>query len=63
VRPPGDSHPSQLTALGHRYRDSLTVHHLTREATPGTLSDPSRGRGSRPSVEGMPVQRPAGRLR
>jgi 2-polyprenyl-6-methoxyphenol hydroxylase-like FAD-dependent oxidoreductase len=37
--PPGDWHPSQLTALRHRYPDTLTVHHLTREATPGALGD------------------------
>jgi 2-polyprenyl-6-methoxyphenol hydroxylase-like FAD-dependent oxidoreductase len=37
--PPGDWHPSQLTALRHRYPDTLTVHYLTREATPGALQD------------------------
>jgi 2-polyprenyl-6-methoxyphenol hydroxylase-like FAD-dependent oxidoreductase len=37
--PPGDWHPSQLTTLRHRYPDTLTVHHLTREATPGSLHD------------------------
>jgi 2-polyprenyl-6-methoxyphenol hydroxylase-like FAD-dependent oxidoreductase len=37
--PPGDWHPSQLTALRHRYPDTLTVHYLTREATPGALGD------------------------
>jgi 2-polyprenyl-6-methoxyphenol hydroxylase-like FAD-dependent oxidoreductase len=37
--PPGDWHPSQLTALRHRYPDALTVHYLTREATPGALED------------------------
>jgi 2-polyprenyl-6-methoxyphenol hydroxylase-like FAD-dependent oxidoreductase len=36
---PGDWHPSQLTALRHRYPDTLTVHYLTREATPGALQD------------------------
>jgi 2-polyprenyl-6-methoxyphenol hydroxylase-like FAD-dependent oxidoreductase len=38
--PPGDWHPSQLTALRHRYPDTLAVHHLTRAATPGALEDP-----------------------
>jgi 2-polyprenyl-6-methoxyphenol hydroxylase-like FAD-dependent oxidoreductase len=37
--PPGDWHPSQLTTLRHRYPDTLAVHHLTREATPGALHD------------------------
>jgi 2-polyprenyl-6-methoxyphenol hydroxylase-like FAD-dependent oxidoreductase len=37
--PPGDRHASQLTALRHRYPDTLAVHHLTREATPGALED------------------------
>jgi 2-polyprenyl-6-methoxyphenol hydroxylase-like FAD-dependent oxidoreductase len=37
--PPGDWHPSQLTTLRHRYPDTLTVHHLTRTATPGALHD------------------------
>jgi len=37
--PPGDWHPSQLTALRHRYPDTLAVHHLTRAATPGALHD------------------------
>jgi 2-polyprenyl-6-methoxyphenol hydroxylase-like FAD-dependent oxidoreductase len=37
--PPGDWHVSQLTALRHRYPDTLAVHHLTREATPGALHD------------------------
>ena len=37
--PPGDWHPSQLTALRHRYPDTLTVHRLTRAATPGALHD------------------------
>jgi 2-polyprenyl-6-methoxyphenol hydroxylase-like FAD-dependent oxidoreductase len=35
----GDWHPSQLTALRHRYPDMLAVHYLTREATPGALHD------------------------
>jgi 2-polyprenyl-6-methoxyphenol hydroxylase-like FAD-dependent oxidoreductase len=38
--PPGDWHPSQLTALRHRYPDTVAVHHLTREVTPGALHDP-----------------------
>ena len=37
--PLGDWHASQLTALRHRYPDTLAVHHLTREATPGALHD------------------------
>ena len=38
--PPGDWHPSQLTALRHRYPDTLAVHHVTREVTtPGALQD------------------------
>jgi 2-polyprenyl-6-methoxyphenol hydroxylase-like FAD-dependent oxidoreductase len=37
--PAGDWHPSQLTALRHRYPDTLTVRHLTREATPAALED------------------------
>ena len=37
--PPGDWHPSQLTTLHHHYPDTLTVHHLTRTATPGALHD------------------------
>jgi 2-polyprenyl-6-methoxyphenol hydroxylase-like FAD-dependent oxidoreductase len=37
--PPVDWHPSQLTALRHRYPDTLAVHHLAREATPGALHD------------------------
>jgi 2-polyprenyl-6-methoxyphenol hydroxylase-like FAD-dependent oxidoreductase len=37
--PVGEWHPSQLSALRHRYPDTLAVHHLTREATPGTLHD------------------------
>ena len=35
----GDWHVSQLTALRHRYPDTLAVHHLTREATPNALHD------------------------
>jgi hypothetical protein len=37
--PVGDWHPSQLTTLGHRYPDTLTVHHLTATATAGALHD------------------------
>jgi hypothetical protein len=37
--PPGDWHPTQLSTLRHRYPDTLTVHHLTRTATPGALHD------------------------
>jgi 2-polyprenyl-6-methoxyphenol hydroxylase-like FAD-dependent oxidoreductase len=37
--PPGDWHHNQLTALRHRYPDTLAVHHLTRELTPGVLHD------------------------
>jgi 2-polyprenyl-6-methoxyphenol hydroxylase-like FAD-dependent oxidoreductase len=37
--PPAGWHPSQLTAVRHRYPDLLAVHHLTREATPGALHD------------------------
>jgi 2-polyprenyl-6-methoxyphenol hydroxylase-like FAD-dependent oxidoreductase len=37
--PAGDWHPSQLSMLRHRYPDTLAVHHLTREATPGALED------------------------
>ena len=37
--PAGDWHPSQLTALRHRYPYTLTVRYLTREATPGALED------------------------
>jgi hypothetical protein len=36
---PGDWDAGQLTAVRGRYRDILTVHHLTREAAPGTLHD------------------------
>jgi hypothetical protein len=35
----GDGHPSQLTALRHRYPDTLAVHHLTPTAAPGALHD------------------------
>jgi 2-polyprenyl-6-methoxyphenol hydroxylase-like FAD-dependent oxidoreductase len=35
----GDWHVSQLTALRHRYPDTLAAHHLTREATPNALHD------------------------
>jgi 2-polyprenyl-6-methoxyphenol hydroxylase-like FAD-dependent oxidoreductase len=37
--PPGDWHPSQLSVLRRRHRSTLTVHHLTRTATPGALQD------------------------
>jgi 2-polyprenyl-6-methoxyphenol hydroxylase-like FAD-dependent oxidoreductase len=37
--PPGDWHTSQLTALRHRYPDTLAVHHLTPAAIPGALHD------------------------
>jgi 2-polyprenyl-6-methoxyphenol hydroxylase-like FAD-dependent oxidoreductase len=37
--PPGDWQPGQLTTLRHRHPDTLTVHHLTREAVPGALHD------------------------
>jgi 2-polyprenyl-6-methoxyphenol hydroxylase-like FAD-dependent oxidoreductase len=37
--PLGDWHPSQLATLRHRFPDTLAVHHLTREATPGALHD------------------------
>jgi 2-polyprenyl-6-methoxyphenol hydroxylase-like FAD-dependent oxidoreductase len=37
--PPGDWHPSQLTALRHRFPDTLTVDNLTRTAIPGALHD------------------------
>ena len=37
--PLGDWHTSQLTALRHRYPDTLAVQYLTREATPGALHD------------------------
>jgi hypothetical protein len=35
--PLGDWHTSQLTVLRHRYPNTLAMHYLTREATPGTL--------------------------
>ncbi|HTE68085.1 MAG TPA: FAD-dependent monooxygenase, partial [Actinomycetes bacterium] len=35
----GDWHVSQLTALRHRYPDTLAVHHVTREPAPGALHD------------------------
>jgi hypothetical protein len=44
--PPGDWHPSQLTALRHRYPDTVAVHHLTREVTPAPCMTPT-GRCSR----------------
>jgi hypothetical protein len=37
--PPGNWHLSQLTTLRRRFPDTLTVHHLTRAATPGALHD------------------------
>jgi 2-polyprenyl-6-methoxyphenol hydroxylase-like FAD-dependent oxidoreductase len=37
--PTGHWDTSQLTALRRRYGDTLTVHHLTREAAPGVLHD------------------------
>jgi hypothetical protein len=37
--PPGDWHPSQVTTLRHRYPYTLTMRHMTREATPGALED------------------------
>ncbi len=37
--PPGDWHPSQLTALRHRYPDTLAVHYLSPEPIPGALHD------------------------
>ena len=37
--PAGDWHPSQLTALRHRYPYTLTMHYMTREATPVALED------------------------
>jgi 2-polyprenyl-6-methoxyphenol hydroxylase-like FAD-dependent oxidoreductase len=50
--PPGDWHPSQLTTLRHRYPDTLTVHHLTREATPGALHDLDGNLFARLGVDG-----------
>jgi hypothetical protein len=50
--PPGDWHPSQLTALRHRYPDTLAVHHLTREATPGALHDLNGQAFARLGVDG-----------
>jgi 2-polyprenyl-6-methoxyphenol hydroxylase-like FAD-dependent oxidoreductase len=37
--PVGDWDASELTALRRRYPDTLTMHHLTREAAPGALHD------------------------
>ena len=50
--PPGDWHPSQLTALRHRYPDTLAVHHLTRAATPGALHDVGGRVSARLGVDG-----------
>jgi 2-polyprenyl-6-methoxyphenol hydroxylase-like FAD-dependent oxidoreductase len=50
--PVGDWHPSQLTALRHRYPDTLAVHHLTREATPGALEDSDGQLFARLGVDG-----------
>jgi 2-polyprenyl-6-methoxyphenol hydroxylase-like FAD-dependent oxidoreductase len=51
--PPGDWHPSQLTALRHRFPDTLAVHHVTREATtPGALHDLAGQVFARLGVEG-----------
>jgi hypothetical protein len=50
--PPGDWHPSQLTALRHRYPDTLAVHHLTLEATPGALHDLDGNLFARLGVDG-----------
>jgi 2-polyprenyl-6-methoxyphenol hydroxylase-like FAD-dependent oxidoreductase len=49
---PGDWHPSQLTALRHRYPDTLAVHYLTREATPGALHDLDGNLFARLGVDG-----------
>jgi 2-polyprenyl-6-methoxyphenol hydroxylase-like FAD-dependent oxidoreductase len=48
----GDWHPSQLTALRHRYPDILAVRHLTREATPGAIEDSDGRVFARLGVEG-----------
>ncbi|MDF2745048.1 MAG: NAD(P)-binding protein [Actinomycetia bacterium] len=50
--PPGDWHLSQLTALRHRYPETLAVHHLTREATPGALHDLDGNLFARLGVDG-----------
>jgi 2-polyprenyl-6-methoxyphenol hydroxylase-like FAD-dependent oxidoreductase len=50
--PPGDWRVSQLTALRHRYPDTLAVHHLTREATPGALHDLDGNMFARLGVDG-----------
>jgi FAD binding domain len=50
--PLGDWHPSQLTALRHRHPDTVAVHHLTREATPGALADPDGQALARLGVDG-----------
>jgi 2-polyprenyl-6-methoxyphenol hydroxylase-like FAD-dependent oxidoreductase len=51
-RPVGDWHPSQLTALRHRYADTLAVDHLTREATSGALHDLDGNLFARLGVDG-----------
>jgi hypothetical protein len=51
--PLGDWHASQLTALRHRYPDTLAVHHLTREATPGALHDLDGQALARLAVDGI----------
>jgi 2-polyprenyl-6-methoxyphenol hydroxylase-like FAD-dependent oxidoreductase len=48
----GDWHPSQLTALHQRFPDTLAVHHLTREATPGALNDLDGSLFARLGVDG-----------
>jgi hypothetical protein len=50
--PPGDWHPSQLTALRHRYPDTMAVHYLTCAATPGALHDLNRQAFARLAVDG-----------
>jgi 2-polyprenyl-6-methoxyphenol hydroxylase-like FAD-dependent oxidoreductase len=50
--PPGNWHPSQLTALRHRYPDTLAVHHLTHETTPGALHDLDGNLFARLGVDG-----------
>ena len=34
-----DGWPQEIRQLGHRYSSLLTVHHLTRQETPGVLYD------------------------
>ena len=50
--PVGAWHPSQLTALRHRYPDTLAVDHLTREATSGALHDLDGNLFARLGVDG-----------